>query len=89
MGDVGLEEVVEPSAVPTERAVIEPAVQAGWRDFGFELGIGDLEGEVGLKFVLVAKPVGFSLGQSRRDQAHCEDELATERLQLTHASFHG
>jgi hypothetical protein len=89
VGDVGLEEVVEPSAVPTERALIEQAVQAGWRDFGFELGIEGLEGEVGLEFVLVAKPVGFSLGHSRRDQAHCEDELATERLQLVHASFHG
>jgi len=89
VGDVGLEEVVEPSAVPTERAVIEPAVQAGWRDFGFELGIAGPEVEDGLEFVLVAKPVGFSLGQSRRDQAHCEDEWATERLQLVHASFHG
>jgi hypothetical protein len=57
VGDVGLEDVVEPSAVPTERAVIEPAVQAGWRDFGFELGIEGLEGEVGLEFVLVAKRV--------------------------------
>jgi hypothetical protein len=89
VGDVGLEDVVEPSAARTERALIEPVVQAGWRDFGFELGIDGLEVEDGLEFVLVAKPVGFSLGHSRRDQAHCEDELATERLQLVHASFHG